>query len=214
MLKVVFEDNHLLLVIKPANLPVQADMSGEIDLQTIAKRYLKSKYDKPGEVFCALVHRLDRTVSGLMVLAKTSKAASRLSEQIRNRDFGKWYIARLNGTLLKKDGLLENYLTKNEKKRMAEISLTNTNDSKFARLKFKEIKIIDGDSVVEIELETGRFHQIRAQFAFFGYPLYGDHKYDMNKAKSPILHLFSHKLEFKHPTRDEILTFESLPDWL
>lgn len=167
-LHIVYEDNHIIVVIKPCNIPVQADKSGDIDMLTMVKEYIKEKYNKPGEVYLGLIHRLDRMVGGLMVFAKTSKAASRLSEYIRNREFKKKYMAVVNGTI-HGNGEFKDYLVKNERLNMSKVVTSNVKGSKEAILEYNTIsnfKYNNKDySLVNVDLKTGRHHQIRVQFA-------------------------------------------------
>lgn len=204
MTKIIYEDNHLLVVIKPANIPVQLDSSNDLDLLTELKNYIKEKYNKPGNVYLGLVHRLDRPVSGVMVFAKTSKAASRLSEQIRNNEFKKTYYAVVEGIPNKK-GTFKDRLLKDTK-----TNIVTVNDKgKEAILEYDLINTKDNLSLVKINLITGRSHQIRVQFSHHGYPLYGDMKYN-NNVKDNIA-LFSNKIEFKHPITKVKMVFEENP---
>ena len=197
-LKILYEDNHIIVVVKPSGIPVQEDKSGDTDMLTIIKEYIKVKYNKPGNVYLGLVHRLDRMVGGVMVFAKTSKAASRISEYIRNKDVKKRYIAIVNGKLKvsHEEIKLTNYLIKNEKLNMSRIVDKGTKGAKEAILTYKVIqkfKYNEKDySVVEVNLETVRHHQSRLQFAGISHPLYGDVKYgkDINK-NSVIYHEIS-----------------------
>jgi 23S rRNA pseudouridine1911/1915/1917 synthase len=217
LLEVVYEDNHIIVVFKPANILSQADDSNDLDMMMIIKDYLKDKYQKPGNVFLGLVHRLDRRVSGLMVYAKTSKAASRLSDVIRKRDIDKEYLAIVTGkTPLK--GSLTDYLvkTKVNKDYKALIVDKNTNGSKEAVLEYEVLKYvrINGEdaSILRIILNTGRYNQIRAQLTNFGHPIINDYKYNYRGENIlDELALVSYKLSFPHPTKDEIMEFESLP---
>ncbi|MDF2865202.1 MAG: rluC [Clostridia bacterium] len=214
-LHIVYEDNHIIVVIKPSNIPVQADKSGDIDMLTIVKSYIKEKYNKPGEVYLGLVHRLDRMVGGLMVFAKTSKAASRLSEYIRNREFKKKYLAVVNGSITG-SGEFKDYLVKDERLNMSKVVSSNVKNSKEALLEYTTIsnfKYMNREySLVNINLKTGRHHQIRLQFANAGYPLYGDIKYGQKINKvGQNLALWSCYLSFYHPTKDEYLEFSCLP---
>ena len=218
-LEVLYEDNHIIVVVKPVGIPVQEDKSKDKDMLTIIKEYLKEKYDKKGNVYLGLVHRLDRMVGGVMVFAKTSKAASRISEYIRNSDVKKRYIALLNGNL-KNDGKvhrLENYLVKNERLNMSKVvESSNEKNAKLAILEYKVLKNVCINNkeytFVDVDLHTGRHHQIRLQFANIGYPLYGDQKYGqkINKVGQNV-GLFSYYLEFPHPTKDEICKFSIMP---
>lgn len=212
-LKVIYEDNHIIVVEKPAGVLSQAGSLPLTDLLTLIKDYLKEKYNKPGNVFLGLVHRLDTNVGGVMVYAKTSKAASRLSKEIRNHDFNKNYLAIIEGNLeVDKTETLTDYLAKDEDKKLA--YFTNSIEGKISTLTYKVLanKIMDNKpySLIQIELETGRFHQIRAQLAKHLYPIVNDSKYGKNQTDFA-LGLYSYKIIFKHPTMDEILSFKLLP---
>jgi len=202
-LNILYEDNHLLVVEKPANIPVQEDSSKDIDMLTILKNYRKTNENKPGEAYIGLVHRLDRPVSGVMVFAKTSKAASRLSDQIRQNTFNKTYLAVVNGTLPSK-GTFEDYLIKNEKENKSYI--TTKDKGKYSCLKYELISTKDNLSLVKINLITGRSHQIRLQFSSRNHPLIGDSKYGNNPNNIDIA-LFAKSITFNHPTTKERLTF-------
>ncbi len=207
MINILYEDNHLLVVEKPVNLPVQRDKSADEDLLNILKKYLKEKYQKSGNVYLGLVHRLDRPVGGVMVFAKTSKAASRLSKQIVNRTLKKTYYAIVCGNIKKEDTFIDKLL-KDNKKNIVKVD----NKGKLAKLNYQKLAYKDGLSLVKINLETGRPHQIRVQFASRGYPLLGDQKYGQNMPKIPIA-LFAKKIELNHPITCEKLVFElALPN--
>ena len=215
-LHIVYEDNHIIVVIKPCNIPVQADKSGDVDMLTMVKAYIKEKYNKPGEVYLGLVHRLDRMVGGLVVFAKTSKAASRISEYIRNREFKKRYMAVVNGTI-SGSSELRDFLIKDERINMSRVVTSNVNGSKEAILEYNTVsnfKYNNKDySLVNIDLKTGRHHQIRVQLANAGYPLYGDIKYGQKINKvGENLALWACYLSFYHPTKDEYLEFNSNPN--
>lgn len=208
-MKIIYEDNHLLVVLKPINIPVQEDDSKDLDMLTYLKKYLKEKYNKPGNVYLGLVHRLDRPVSGIMVFAKTSKAASRLSEQIRNHTFKKEYMAVLCGKTPKKDILVDKLL-KNPKTNTTVVS----EKGKEAILSYELIEYKNNYSLVKINLETGRSHQIRVQFSSRGYPLYGDQRYNKKALPKQQIALFANRLEFIHPVTKEKLFFEEeLPNF-
>ena len=208
-MKIIYEDNHLLVVLKPINIPVQEDDSKDLDMLTYLKKYLKEKYNKPGNVYLGLVHRLDRPVSGIMVFAKTSKAASRLSEQIRNHTFKKEYMAVLCGKTPKKDILVDKLL-KNPKTNTTIVS----EKGKEAILSYELIKYKNNYSLVKINLETGRSHQIRVQFSSRCYPLYGDQRYNKKALPKQQIALFANRLEFIHPVTKEKLFFEEeLPNF-
>ena len=217
-LKVIYEDNHIIVVVKPVGIPSQADKTGDLDMLTLVKEYIKVKYNKPGEVYLGLVHRLDRMVGGLMVFARTTKGASRLSKYIRERNFKKSYIAILNGVLIGKD-TLTNYLIKNEKLNMSSVINKNPKNEKYVKeaiLDYESIKSFKYNNkdytLVNINLKTGRHHQIRVQFSNINYPLYGDVKYGnkVNKVGQNLA-LWSSYLSFYHPTKDEYLEFKLLP---
>lgn len=211
-LKVVYEDNHVIVVIKPSGIPSQADKSGDIDMLTLVKAYIKEKYNKPGEVYLGLVHRLDRMTSGLMVFARTSKGASRLSNSIREGDFKKEYMAALTGNLVG-NGRLENHLFKDERTNISSVVESNKNNAKLAQLEYKVVghtKYNEKDyTYARIKLYTGRHHQIRVQFSHIGHPLFGDVKYGGIKGD---LALVACSLKFIHPTKDEYMEFEYMPD--
>lgn len=204
MIKVIYEDNHLLVVLKPASIPVQADKSGDLDFLTMLKNYIKDKYNKPGNVYLGLVHRLDRPVSGIMVFAKTSKAAKRLSSQIVNHEFKKEYLAVVCGDIMD-SGIFKDKLKKNSRENKSFVSP----DGKESELSFKKIGFKDGLSLVKINLKTGRSHQIRVQFSYHGFPLYGDQKYNSNAVLDNIA-LFAYSIKFYHPVNHELMNF-SLP---
>ena len=207
-INVIYEDNHLLVVEKPINIPTQEDSSKDKDLLTMLKEYIKEKYNKPGNVYLGLVHRLDRPVGGIMVFAKTSKAASRLSEFIRNKNFTKIYNAVCMNDI-NSEGKLVDYLLKDEKNNIVRVD----KNGKEAILNYKKLDYKDNMSLVEISLETGRSHQIRVQMSNNGNPLYGDQKYNKNSKVGEQLALFSKKIEFNHPVTKELMSFElELPD--
>ena len=211
-LKVIYEDNHVIVVIKPAGIPSQADKSGDVDMLTLVKEYIKEKYNKPGAVYLGLVHRLDRMTSGLMVFAKTSKAASRLSNSIREGDFKKEYLAVVTGKL-QDGGKLENYLFKDERTNTSSVVDENKKNAKLARLEYNVIgHTVHNNkeySYVRIKLYTGRHHQIRVQFSHICHPLFGDIKYGGIKGD---LALVACRLKFIHPTKDDVMEFEYMPD--
>ena len=212
-LKVIYEDNHIIVVEKIPNIPSQADKTGDIDMLTIIKDYIKEKYNKPGNVYLGLVHRLDRPVGGVMVFAKTSKAASRLSEQVRNKTFKKEYLTIVDGKLENSKGTLEDYLLKNEKNNMSKVVKEGTKNSKYAKLDYEVIKYNEeiNLSVVKVDLHTGRHHQIRVQFSSRNHSLYGDQKYG-TRGRGKQLALWAFSLSFTHPTTKEILSFEDYPE--
>ena len=202
MIKILYEDNHLLVVEKPINMPTQEDDSKDPDLLNELKKYIKEKYNKPGNVYLGLVHRLDRPVGGVMVFAKTSKAASRLSEQVRTHKLEKSYYAVIEGKL--DDGKLVDKLLKDEKTNNTIVSP----NGKESVLSFKNITYKDGLSLVDIKLETGRSHQIRVQFSSRNHPLYGDQRYNKHAKVGEQIALFAYKLSFEHPVTKEKLEFK------
>lgn len=210
-LNVLYEDNHIIVVEKEPNMLSQSDITGDIDLLTIIKEYIKIKYNKPGNAYIGLVHRLDRPVGGIMVFARTSKAAKRLNEQIRNHEFNKTYVAILDGILDKKKGKLTNYLYKDEKLKKSFATDKNNKNAKLSELNYEVIGYYKDKTIVKINLITGRHHQIRVQFSNIGYPLCGDQLYGIKNKKQ--IKLFSYKLEFTHPTLKKKMTFKMLPKW-
>ncbi len=202
MINIIYEDNHLLVVEKPVNIPVQKDSSNDLDLLTMLKEYLKKKYNKPGNVYLGLVHRLDRPVGGVMVFAKTSKAASRLSEQIRKGEFKKTYLAIVCGKINEK-AILEDFLLKDPKTNIVKVD----SKGKKSILEYKRINYKEGLSLVKINLKTGRSHQIRVQFSSRNYPLYGDQKYNEKSKVGEQIALFANKISFTHPTKKENIEF-------
>ena len=207
-IKILYEDNHLIVCIKPAGVLSQSDGSDAPDMLTILKRYIKEKYEKPGEVYLGLVHRLDRPVSGVMVFARTSKAASRLSEQIRSRKVEKLYRCVVNG-VLEGSGRLENYISKDEGRNIVTVSDTEKPGYKASYLDYRAVSSKDGVTLVEVNLGTGRSHQIRAQMAHCGHPLLGDQKYGQKDNRCKDIALESFKLSFEHPVKREFITFEA-----
>jgi 23S rRNA pseudouridine1911/1915/1917 synthase len=203
---VVFEDNHLLIVYKPAGLLSQGDETGGASLLDLSKAWIKDRYRKPGQVFLGLVHRLDRPVAGVMVFARTSKAAARLSDQLRRRRMCKTYLAVVEGCPAVAEGRLVHHIERQE--RAVRIVSEPTTLSREARLIYRVSGSESGRSLVEVELETGRKHQIRLQLAHVGFPIVGDVRYG---ASSPLpsrpIALFAKQVVFEHPTRAEILSF-------
>lgn len=202
-LEVLYEDNHLIVVVKPVNVPSQQDSSNDLDLLTIVKKYIKEKYHKPGNVYIGLIHRLDRPVSGIMVFARTSKAASRLSDQIRKNQFTKKYLAVVQGIIKNDEDTLVDYLKRDDNGN----TVIANNDGKESILYYKvlERNYDKNETLVEIELKTGRHHQIRVQFASRNHPLCGDQRY--GKIDKTQIALCAYKLEFYHPITKEKMSF-------
>ncbi len=212
-LNVIYEDNHIIVVEKPVNIPSQGDKTGDIDMLTIIKEYLKQKYNKPGDAYLGLVHRLDRPVGGVMVFAKTSKAASRLSEEVRNKTFKKKYLVICNGKMESEKGEFKDYLLKNEKTNMSKVVEEETKNSKLAILDYEVLKY-DSKldlSVLKINLQTGRHHQIRVQLASRNHSIYGDNKYG-GRGHGKQICLWAYELSLVHPTTKEELTFNVFPE--
>ena len=207
-MKIYYEDNQIIVVYKPKGVLSQPGDKDLPDMYNMIKEYLKVKYNKPGEAFLGIVHRLDVNTDGIMVYAKNSKSSKRLCEQIKNNNFNKCYYAIVEGKLDNKEGKLINYLSKDEKNKMA----YEDKSGKEAILSYKvlkEYKINDRDvSLLDIKLETGRFHQIRCQFSIINHPLYGDKKYG---SKNNVLYdkfpLTAYKLSFIHPVSKEEMNF-------
>ena len=206
MIKVLYEDNHLIAVLKPINVPTQKDSSNDIDMVSLVKDYLKKKYNKPGNVYLGLLHRLDRPVSGVLLFAKTSKAAERMTKEIKNHNVRKTYYEVVEGKVDKKGTFIDKLL-KDEKTNFVRVS----DKGKEAKLEYELICYKNNYSLVKINLITGRSHQIRVQFSSRGYPLYGDQRY--NKKDKNQIALFSSSIEFTHPVTKEHLTISyNLPN--
>ncbi|MBO4578597.1 MAG: RluA family pseudouridine synthase [Clostridiales bacterium] len=204
--KIIFEDNHVLVAYKPAGILSQEDSTGAPDMLTILKDHIKIRDNKPGNVWLGLLHRLDRPVSGVMVFAKTSKCASRISEQIRQRKVSKRYKAVVSGLFGEEEGSLENYILKDGKTNTVKVFDRAVPDAKKAKLGYRVLASADGLSLVEVELDTGRSHQIRAQMAKAGHPLIGDRKYGRGTDACDIA-LQSYLIGFSHPVSGEYMEF-------
>ncbi len=208
---ILHEDNHIIVTLKPQNVACCPDESGDDNLFDCVKRYIKKTYNKQGNVFLGLVHRLDRPTGGVMVFAKTSKAAARLSEQIKNGGFEKRYYAVLVGCPSRKSATLENYLRKNSVTNTVYVCTQSEEGAKFASLSYEIKEEKGGLSLAEIKLHTGRTHQIRVQMASINCPLYGDMRYGGDKAVKGKLALWAYFLKFSHPTTGESMRFEIEP---
>jgi len=205
-LEVLHEDNHIIVVNKRVGDIVQGDKTGDRPLSDIVKEYIKINYNKPGEVFLGVVHRLDRPTSGIVVFARTSKALSRLNDLFRNRDTKKTYWAVVTQQPLSESGLLKHYLVRNEKSNTSKAHLREVPNSKEAILEYRVIKKLDRYWVLEIDLHTGRHHQIRAQLSAIGCPIKGDLKYGASRSNPDGgIHLHARKLSFIHPVSKEFL---------
>jgi len=207
-LEVLYEDNHIIVVVKPNNVLSQSDSTGDMDMLSLVKKYLKEKYDKPGNVYLGLVHRLDRPVSGVMVFAKTSKAASRLSNQVRERLFRKTYLAIVNNIDIDDYGEYVDYIVKQSDNSS---KVVGSDIGKYCKLVYttlernKQLNL----ALVKVDLETGRHHQIRVQFCHHNHVLYGDQRYGQQDNKQICLHAY--RLEFYHPVTKEKMVFEKNP---
>lgn len=205
-LQVLFEDNHLIVVNKRVGDIVQGDQTGDKPLSEVVKEYLKHKYNKPGAVYLGVVHRLDRPTSGIVLFAKTSKALTRLNELFKNRETKKTYWAVVKNHPPKNEDTLTHYLTRNPKNNTSKAHLKEVKESKKAILDYKIIKKLDRYVALEIDLHTGRHHQIRCQLSAIGCPIKGDLKYGFDRSNSDGgIHLHARKLKFTHPVTKEIL---------
>lgn len=208
MIQVLYEDNHVLCTEKPVNVPSAPDSSGDEDLLSMCREYIRTAYNKPGNVYIGLVHRLDRPVGGVMVFAKTSKAASRLSESVRRHELKKEYLAVIDGIIPEDSGTFKDYLIKDRDKNT--VRVTDADHGKYSELSFKVLERKNGKTLVRIFLKTGRSHQIRVQFSSRGYPLMYDQRYHPHPAKGQIA-LYAARLEFPHPTLKTPVVIEHDP---
>ena len=207
--KILYEDNHLLVVVKPPNMPTQADASGDPDLHSTMKRYIAQRYQKPGAVYLGLVHRLDRPVGGLVVLARTSKAADRLSEQVRQKTLGRQYVAAVRGEAEER-AELSDFLLKDARTNTVRAVAPNTPGAKDARLCFARVGAANGLTLLRVRLFTGRSHQIRVQLSHHGLPIWGDARYGGGKPGEQIA-LWGAHLALIHPTLKRPMHFDALP---
>ncbi len=212
-LHVLYEDNHLLVVVKPAGLPTMGTPADVITLLDVAKEYVKRRYEKPGNVYLGVVSRLDAPVTGVVLLARTSKAAARLTEQFRSRSVEKSYWAVVEGEIAPPTGRLTDWLAQDERHRRMHIVGPTMPGAQEARLAYRRLSVVQGNSWLEIELETGRKHQIRLQLSHAGHPIVGDRKYGSVTKFSPGIALHARRLVVSHPTTGERLEFEApLPE--
>ena len=211
-LQILHEDNHIIVVNKRVGDIVQGDKTGDKPLSDVVKEYIKEKYNKPGDVFLGVVHRLDRPTTGIVVFAKTSKALTRLNETFKNRETQKTYWAVVKNVPPKDKDILEHFLKRNTKNNTSKAHLKEVPESKKASLTYEIIKKLDNYSVLEIDLHTGRHHQIRAQLQAIGCPIKGDLKYGFDRSNSDGgIHLHAKKLTITHPVSKEIITFIAKP---
>lgn len=208
---IIYEDNHLLVVEKPPNILSQGDITGDMDIHTMMKNYIKDEYNKPGNVYLGLVHRLDRPVGGVMVFAKTSKSASRLSAQIRDKEFSKGYLTVVEGMPTELSGELRHFLLKDKSSNITRAVKEGTQGAKMSILRYNVLGHRDGLTLVEVDLITGRAHQIRVQFSTEGHPIYGDHRYGEDRKPGEQIALWANRLGFNHPTKREPVIFYAKP---
>ena len=202
--QIIFEDNHLLVINKKAGQLVQGDKTGDLSLLELIKDFIKKRDEKPGNVFLGLVHRIDRPTSGLVIYAKTSKALTRLTQMVKNREIKKIYWAIVGKEMIPKSQRLVHYLQKNEKTNKATVFIKPTDKAKESILNYQIIKTLDNYQLLEIDLETGRHHQIRAQLSKIGVPIKGDLKYGAARSNPDGgISLHARKLEFEHPVTKE-----------
>ena len=210
-LVILHEDNHVIVVLKPQNVPSCEDESKDKDMLTVIKEYIKIKNNKPGNVYVGLVHRLDRPTGGVMVYAKTSKAAARLTEGLQTGDFEKKYLAVLCGAPDTERGTLCHYLRKNTVNNMVYICTPSEEGAKYAELDYRIVEDKGKYSLVEVRLHTGRTHQIRVQMAGISHPIYGDMRYGGALAQKGKLALWAYSLSFLHPITKVRLKFMAYP---
>lgn len=208
----IYEDNHIIIVRKEAGEIVQGDKTGDTPLSEIIKGYLKEKYNKPGNVFCGVVHRIDRPVTGLVVFAKTSKALTRLNEMLKKGEIHKTYWALVEGKRKEKEGVIESWLLSDGRINKTRTVGKGTPDAKLSKLKYRVIAEGDRYSLLEVQLLTGRKHQIRAQLSSTGNPIKGDLKYGARRSNpGGGISLLAKKIEFVHPVSKEKITVETDP---
>lgn len=210
-LVILHEDNHIIVVLKPQNVPSCEDESKDLDMLSMIKEYIRVTYNKQGNVYLGLVHRLDRPTGGVMVFAKSSKAAARLSEQMREGDFEKRYFATLVGVPKEEKATLTHYMKKNAINNTVYVCPPTVAGAKFAELEYEIVAEKDGLSLADIRLHTGRSHQIRVQMSSIGTPVYGDMRYGGEKAKKGYLALWAYYLSFTHPVSKEKMVFRVQP---
>ncbi|GAA3604889.1 RluA family pseudouridine synthase [Flavivirga amylovorans] len=209
-LQVLYEDNHIIVVNKRAGDIVQGDKTGDKPLSDVVKEYIKDKYNKPGNVYLGVVHRLDRPTTGLVIFAKTSKVLPRLNKLFLSKDIKKTYWAIVKNKPLKTEDSLINWLKKNPKNNKSTAYIKEVKDSKKAILHYKILKKLDNYYLLEINLETGRHHQIRSQLSNIGCPIKGDLKYGFDRSnKDASIHLHARHIEFIHPVKKEPITIST-----
>lgn len=208
---ILYEDNHVIVAVKPQNMPSVPDESGDADMYTVLKEYIKQKENKPGDAFLGVVHRLDRPTGGVMMFAKTSKAAERLTSAVKEREVEKKYLAVINGKLKSDRGTLVNWLRKNPSTNVVSVVTSLTEGAKEARLDYEQLETLGAISLVRVVLRTGRGHQIRVQMAAQNCPLFGDVKYGDKLARGSNLALWACELRFTHPVTGDAMIFVCYP---
>lgn len=208
---ILYEDNHCLAINKPPRLLTVADHTGHVNLLDLAKDYIQRKYKKPGDVFLGVVHRLDRPVSGVVLFARTSKAAARLSDQFRTRTMRKIYWALVGGRVVPSKGTLEDWISKEEDENLSKITSPKFPGAKHCLLRYEEIPLVAEPILLEIKPDTGRSHQIRVQLASRKWPIAGDRKYGSSLAGGGTIGLHAVELTFEHPTLREPVTLSAAP---
>jgi 23S rRNA pseudouridine1911/1915/1917 synthase len=210
-LRILYEDNHLLAIDKPANLPTMGVSDSQPSLVKEAKSYLKRKYDKPGNVYLGVVSRLDAVTTGVVIFARTSKAAKRLTEMFRSHSVEKTYLAIVEGRIRPECGSCCDWLVKDEAERKMKVASSHQSPAKEARLNYRQVKAEQSYSVLEVALETGRKHQIRVQLASRGHPILGDRKYDSRRRFPAGIALHAQKIALDHPVKKTRLEIQSAP---
>ena len=211
-LDILFEDNHLIIINKRCGVLVQGDKTGDIPLLEIVKKYLKNKYDKKGNVFLGLVNRIDRPTSGIVIFAKTSKALSRMNEKLKNRQIRKLYWLFISNKFESSEGKIEGWFKKNKKINKSFYSSKEINNSKHGLLNYKKIETLKKYSKIEVDLITGRHHQIRCSFSKIGFPILGDLKYGSKRSnKDGGIYLHSREVYFTHPVSKEEINIKAEP---
>ncbi len=210
--QIVYEDNHIIVINKLASQIVQGDKTGDAPLSELIKIFLKERDHKPGNVFCGVIHRIDRPVSGLVIFAKTSKALSRFNEMLREKTLQKKYLAVVKNKPPKLKDKLIHYLTKNEKANMSKAHPQPVNNALRAELDYELLASSDNYHLLKIDLHTGRHHQIRCQLAAIGCAIKGDLKYGFNRSnEGGFIHLHSYELQFMHPIKQEPIHLKAMP---
>jgi 23S rRNA pseudouridine1911/1915/1917 synthase len=210
-LRVLYEDNHVLVALKPAGMPVQADRTGDESLVDIVRGRLKEKYNKPGNVYATAVHRLDRPATGVVIFAKTSKAAARLSESFREGRIRKTYLVLVEGVPREREGRLEGWIVKDKVRNVSRLAGEGDPQAKMATLSWRILKKSADMSLLEIDLETGRSHQIRVQLAEAGMHVAGDRKYGAKSGMGGMIALHAARISFPHPVKDETVSVSAQP---